>query len=137
MFLPLPSLSAGGVPGAAPRLWLYSMPPTRRMFPPLLSLSAGGGLNLRHGESATRLNWAQALQHPYCGYGYYGAADGQTAERAQAHVPSDAGLQWGAFFGDVEHEAQQVRPAFVCVQVILETPSKEKQKHIQPWWRGP
>jgi hypothetical protein len=29
---------------------------------------------------------------------------------------------------------------FVCVQVILETTSKEKQKpemHVQPWWRGP
>jgi hypothetical protein len=24
-------------------------------------------------------------------------------------VPSNAGLQWGAFFGDVEHEVQHVR----------------------------
>jgi hypothetical protein len=80
------------------------------MFRLLLCLFAGGALGLRHGDSATTLNWQQALHAPY-GYGYYTAPGGQTPEqRALAHVPNNAGLQWGAFFGDVEHEVQQVRP---------------------------
>ena len=47
--------------------------------------------------------------HPRYGYGWYTAPGGQTADqREMAHVP-DAGLQWGAFFGDVEHEVEPVR----------------------------
>jgi hypothetical protein len=42
-------------------------------------------------------------------YGFFHGGVGLTQDqRKMAHVPSDAGLQWGAFFGDVEHEVQQV-----------------------------
>ena len=55
----------------------------------------GGELRLAHGTKDTTVNWSKALQPVR-----YWAPE---AEKA-AHVPTNAGLQWTAFFGDVEHE---------------------------------
>jgi hypothetical protein len=74
----------------------------------------GGGLWLRHGDTRVELDWHSAMRLPWVDF-YAGGRDKAAMRRRAQHVPTTAGLQFGAFFGDVEHEVRA--RARVCVSV--------------------
>jgi hypothetical protein len=62
----------------------------------------GGALKLKHGKQVTTQSWSSNMLMPW-----------SDKKLAAAHVPTKAGLQWAAFFGDVEHEVRGVK----CLRV--------------------